>query len=48
MGQLIAEPLSEVASECSTRARVTLQSSLENPQMTVLLSDNAHLHACVK
>lgn len=42
------EALSEEASRCSTWVSVTLQSGLENPQMTALLFDNAHQHACVK
>lgn len=42
------EALSEEASRCSIWVSVTLQSSLENPQMTVLLFDNAPQHACVK
>lgn len=49
MGAIIGlKALSEEASRCSTWVSVTLQSSLENPQMTVLLFDNAHQHACVK
>lgn len=39
---------SSEASGCSTRLGVTLQRSLENRQMTVLLLDNAHLHARLK
>lgn len=42
------EALSEDTNRCSTWVSVTLQSSPESPQMTVLLSDNAHQHACVK
>lgn len=42
------EALSEEASRCSTWVSVTLQSGLENPQMTALLFDKARQHACVK